>query len=158
MRTAVLLAVAATLLASAAVADEKPIKDQLVGSWALVSAADSADPKVDTKKSVGASLPTKMAAAFTPDGRVTWTIEQGDRRAGNKSAGPTKSVISGSYTVDEAERTISYHVDQLSYLVGSVDPKTTVAINGDRLELVSQQIKEQPASRAVRTQWRRVSQ
>lgn len=157
MRALTFIAVALPLVlpAKAATAQQKTLREQLVGTWNLVSIANASNGKSVPSDFAG----RKFASTYAPDGRVTWTVVQRAIGRGDAgSAGANKLVISGSYSINETDRSVLYHMDRASFLFGSTDPKTIVSINGDRLEQISQQTKEQPTTRTVRTQWQRVGQ
>ena len=122
--------VAATLLAlalSAGVAAAQPapsLKDQIVGSWNFVVAEVTAP---DGKKSFPFGETPKGILIFTADGRFAQIHVAGDvpRIASNNRltgtpeeyAGIMRRSLSvfGTYTVDEANKTVTYHIVSSSF-------------------------------------------
>jgi len=113
------------LIGSGAVAQQKPIKDQLVGAWTLLL-DDGINPD-------GTHVPTfgpnpAGTLIFTPNGRyslqIMRVISRGPFASNNRDAGTpeenkavSQGTIShfGTYTVDEGGKTVSFHVEGSSF-------------------------------------------
>jgi lipocalin-like protein len=123
------------LLAADAVGQQKPLKEQLVGAWTLVSASSGmwgSDPK--------------SLLIFTDNGRYSLSIMRSDRAkfaSNNRALGTPEenkatvqgtSTHFGAYSVNEADRTITFHVESASFpnWNGS-DQKRPVTLAGDEL-------------------------
>jgi hypothetical protein len=153
MRLSVFLAMAPVVcgLARTASADQKLIKDQLVGTWNLVSLVDAADGKSWTGRSLADQ---KIMAAFAPDGTVKWTVERRIIAPGDRMKPSLRTtVVSGTYSFDETGQSILYKAGLGPALFDSSDPKMNLKIDGDKLE------QESPAAgrgtRLVRSRWER---
>ena len=134
--------VLAVPLSGGAAAQERSLKDQLVGTWTLVSVADVYENgrKVDDwGRSVGG------AASFDANGRFTYMIIGGNlQERTNSPRISSRMVVAyyGRYTVDEAKKTITYTADR------STNPgfdggsrTTTLVLNGDDMTQRSQPLK-----------------
>jgi hypothetical protein len=113
------------LIGSGAVAQQKPIKDQLVGAWTLLL-DDGINPD-------GTHVPTfgpnpVGTLIFTPNGRyslqIMRVINRGPFASNNRDAGTAeenKAVSQGTFshfgtdTVDEGGKTLSFHVEGSSF-------------------------------------------
>jgi hypothetical protein len=140
---------------SIAASPPKPLKDQLVATWTLVSIADEANSK---GKSSQVQPPPGFTTTFEANGRVTSTIAGAGTIT--ETNGKTKPVdlravtFSGTYTINEADKTVTYQAerDVLSVL-RRTDPKTTVAVKGNQLEQV---VHPAGSSATTRLVWQRV--
>jgi hypothetical protein len=124
-------------LVSSAAAQQKTIKDQIVGTWTFVSALDV---HPDGKKVDRWGPNPKGIFMFDPHGHFTQFITRSDLpkiAAGASDKGTpdeNKAVLSGfvasfgTYTVDEANKTIVTHVE------GSVFPN---AIGRDQKRVIA---------------------
>ena len=102
------------LLPGAGLGQEKSLKEQIVGSWTLVQAVDT---NADGTKTNPWGANPKGAYMFGADGRFTQMLFHTDlpkidnRMAGtpdqNKAIAQGIVAMYGSYTVDEASKTIS---------------------------------------------------
>ena len=139
-------AMAASLLAvSAASGQQLPLKDQLVGTWMLVS--------WEQKKSDGTKLerygaiPTGIAF-FDAGGRYIITVMRSDRAnyasnalwqgtaEENKATADGTITYFGTYSVSDGDRSIAVHIEGSSFPNwNGADQKRAVAITGDRLTL-----------------------
>jgi hypothetical protein len=120
-----LFAVAAGLafLSHSVVAQQKPLKEQIVGSWTYASA--------DTVRPDGTKVPTwgpnfSGLIIFGNDGRFISLVGRdipkfasNSRATGtgdeNKAAVNGSIALFGRYTVNEAERTLTYNIERSSY-------------------------------------------
>jgi Lipocalin-like domain len=140
----VLILLAAALLPSSVVAQQKSIKDQLVGTWIFVSAQDV---KPDGSKVDPWGPNPKGAAMYDANGRFTFMIMRSDlpKFASNNRAQATadegKAVAQGmvayygTYTVNEADKTVSYRIEGSSYpnLTGGEQKRIITSLTADEL-------------------------
>jgi len=143
-RTFVLLLLAATLVPSNAAGQQKSIKDQLVGTWLFVSANDV---KPDGSKVDPWGPNPKGAAMYDANGRFTFMIMRSDlpKFSSNNRAQATaeegKAVAQGmvafygTYTVNEAEKTLTTRIEGSSYanLIGAEQKRVITSLTGDEL-------------------------
>lgn len=100
------------LSAGGAPAQQSSLKEQLLGTWTLTAIADVHEngKKVDDwGKSVGG------AATFDANGHFTWMIIGGNLPTTSNSPRISNRMVVayyGRYTVDEANRTITYTADR----------------------------------------------
>jgi len=125
LRTIIATLLALALSAGAAAAQSgTSLKDQIVGSWNFVVAEVTAP---DGKKSFPFGETPKGILIFTADGRFAQIHVAGDvpRIASNNRltgtpeeyAGIMRRSLSvfGTYTVDEAKKTVTYHIVSTSF-------------------------------------------
>jgi hypothetical protein len=129
---------------SNSVAQQKPLKEQIVGSWAFVSA--------DTVRPDGSKVPTfgpnpSGLLIFGSDGRYVSLVVRADvpkfasnsRTAGtpdeNKAAVQGSIAHFGRYTINEAEHTLTMHIERSSY------PNWSGAEQGRPFTLVGDELK-----------------
>jgi hypothetical protein len=158
-----LMAVAAALLPSGAVAQQKSIKDQLVGTWIFVSAQDA---KPDGSKVDPWGPNPKGAAMYDANGRFTFMIMRSDlpkfvsNNRAQASAEEGKAVAQGmiamygTYTVDEADKTLTTRVEGSSYpnLVGAEQKRVIGSLTADELRYTNPATSTGTKAEAV---WRR---
>jgi hypothetical protein len=116
-----------TLALSAGAAAAQPaasLKDQIVGSWNFVVAEVTAS---DGKKSFSFGETPKGILIFTPDGRFAQIHIAGDVpkiASNNRLTGTPEEYagimqrslsVFGTYTVDEANKTVTYHIVSSSF-------------------------------------------
>ena len=140
---AVVLAVCAgALLTGNAAAQQKTLKEQLVGNWKVVSIKEVyPDGHADTPW--GPNLTGNFS--FDPDGKVSVVIIGGDLP--NPSGKPQESarqVVAyfGTYTIDEASKAVTYTAERAT--VPSFDGlarKASVTVNGDEFQQKSAPVK-----------------
>ncbi len=117
---AAIAALSLTLVPSITMAQQKSLKDQIVGTWTLVSWVQTLK---DGSKNLRFGNDPKGVNTFTPDGHFTLIITRPNLpkiSSGNPEK-PTpeeaQALVSGSiayfgtYTVDEAAKTVSEHLD-----------------------------------------------
>ena len=133
------------LATSSAIAQQKPLKEQLVGAWSLVS-FDSFDGR-------GAKIPNmegrdvKGVLIFTNNGRMSTQIitefpKLGSNARLDSTAAEDKAVAHGvlsyfgAYTVSEADKTITYSIERSSF-PNQITPsaKRVATLTGDELKL-----------------------
>jgi hypothetical protein len=129
-----------------AVAQQKSLKDQLVGTWTLVSfdSFDASGTKVPSME--GSDL--KGLLIFTDSGRVSFQIisefPKLESKARLKTTPAEEKAVAhgvlsnfGTYTVDEADKTINYFIERSSFpnQVTGTDAKRVATLTGDELKL-----------------------
>jgi len=141
--TTAILALA--LLAGGAVGQQQSLKEQLVGSWTLVSWEQKKGDGTKVQR-YGAN-PTGIAF-FDAGGRYIITVMRSDR-AGyasnalwqgtaeeNKATADGTITYFGTYSVSDADSSIAIHIEGSSFPNwNGVDQKRIVAIAGDQLTL-----------------------
>jgi hypothetical protein len=138
------LVLGVAMLPGGAIAQQKSIKDQLVGAWSLLLV----DYIKDDGSHVSAYGPNPDGSLiFTPDGHFSWQIFRYGRPAfasKNVMAGTadeTKAAFQGmitsfgTYTVDEASKTITYRIAASSFphWDATVQKRPVTAITGEVL-------------------------
>jgi hypothetical protein len=125
------------LMSNGAVGQQKSIKDQLVGSWYLVTNQQTLPD--GTKRSIYGTNP-KGINIFTPDGRFVVLFTRGDlpKIAGTDRAKATadeaKAIVAGSigyfgtYTVDETAKIITYRTEGTTLANQSVEQKRIITV------------------------------
>ena len=132
------------LLAAGAFGQQPSLKEQLVGTWTVVS--------WEQKKSDGTKLqqfganPTGIA--FFDGGRYVITVMRSDRARyasnalwhgtaeENKATADGTQTYFGTYTIDEADRSMAIHVEGSSFPNwNGTNQKRIVAITGNQLTL-----------------------
>ena len=141
----VVTALGLPLLATGAVSQQQALKEQLIGTWTVVS--------WEQKKADGAKLqqfganPTGIAF-FDAGGRYIITVMRSDRpryasnalwqgtAEENKATADGTMTYFGTYAVNEADRSIAIHIEGSSFPNwNGADQKRFVAITGDQLTL-----------------------
>jgi Lipocalin-like domain len=138
------IVLATALLPSSVVAQQKSIKDQLVGTWIFVSAHDV---KPDGSKVDPWGPNPKGAAMYDANGRYTFMIMRSDlpKFASNNraqaSAEEGKAVAQGmiafygTYTVNEGDKTLTTRIEGSSYpnLIGGEQKRVITSLTADEL-------------------------
>jgi hypothetical protein len=136
------------LLAGNAVAQQKPLKEQLVGTWNLAAWERTAPD--GTKVHAYGSNP-KGVAHFGADGRFFIFFANGDlpRLSSNERTKATpqeaKTVMdgmiayAGTYTLDEASKTITYRIDITSFpnQLGVEQKRVITSLTADELKFMN---------------------
>jgi len=142
----VIAALGLALLPGIAVSQQKPLKDAIVGSWTITSVVDQYE-NGKKKNPWGAGL--KSNFAYDGAGRFSQMII-GEPQPAMKTADTRKPdalmvAYYGSYTVNEATKTIAMKIDGHSYSprAGTQQTWTVAAIKGDTLSLVGSPRKDQ---------------
>jgi hypothetical protein len=132
-------------LPGAAFAQQKTLKEAIVGTWTMTSVYEQRE---DGKRNDPFGAGAKGQYVFGTDGSYTLTII-GEPRADMKSDNPRRPdayvvVTSGRYTVDEAKKTIMYKVERAgnSMRIGT-DSSDVVSISGDVASFVGSSRKDQ---------------
>jgi hypothetical protein len=134
-------------LPGSTVAQQKSLKEQIVGTWMIVSS--------DTVQPNGTRTPTfgpnpKGIAIFDAGGRYAFSFTNSGlpKFAGNNrltaTAEENKAVVQGSlahfgtYTVNEADRSFALHIESSSFPNwAGTDQKRTFTIQGDDLKWIT---------------------
>jgi hypothetical protein len=129
---------AACLLVGDATAQQVSLKDQLTGAWSLVSAADV----YENGRSVDDWGPTvKGAVNFDPNGRFTWIIigEKAISKSGSPRVADRMAIAYfGSYSVDEATRTVTYRIERGSNSqLDGLSRKASIIIQGNGMKQIA---------------------
>jgi hypothetical protein len=135
-----ILTLAFGLQPSAALGQQKSLKEQIVGSWTLVQATDT---HADGTKSNPWGANPKGAYMFSVDGRFTQMLfhtdlPKIDNRMGgtpdqNKAIAQGLVAMYGSYTVDEANKTVVVKFEGSSFakFVGTEGKRIITSIDGN---------------------------
>jgi hypothetical protein len=128
-----------------AAAQQKSLKEQLVGTWVYVSVYDQYE---DGKKTHSFGTGVKGSLTFDGNGRFSQIIV-GEARPELKTNDPRRPdalvvAFYGTYAVNEAEKTYSTRIEAAAYSarVGT-EFKVAVTINGDTLRYVGSPRKDQ---------------
>jgi hypothetical protein len=164
MLRAVCLCVLATLTAGLAQAQNKMIKDGIVGAWSLVSVtADLANGS----KSEPFGADPKGIIIFTPDGHFALFQSRAElpKIASNDRAKATAeeaaAIIAGSiayfgtYSVDEAERCLSVTLDRLTFpnlFGGPAQKRLITSLDTNELKFTNPRT---PSGMTLQTVWKR---
>jgi hypothetical protein len=116
MTTLAFLCLGIALPASDAVGQQKTLKELIVGTWLLDSVYNQTQ---DGKKHDMFGPGVKGIAMFDGNGRFSWQIISADRSksASNNPLNPVGPAIAyfGTYTVDEAAKTVTYHIERATF-------------------------------------------
>jgi hypothetical protein len=135
-----ILALGFALQTSTALGQQKSLKEQIVGSWTLVEATDI---HADGTKTNSWGANPKGAYMFGADGRFTQMLfhtdlPKVDNRMGgtpdqNKAIAQGTVAMYGSYTVDEANKTVVVKFEGASFakFVGTEGKRVITSINAD---------------------------
>jgi hypothetical protein len=106
-----------TLLAGNAVAQQKTLKERIIGIWALNSAYEQG--KDDRRFASSWGPDVKGTVIFSPTSRFALEIIAAHRpksTAGDPSSPIGKAIAYfGTYSVDGAKKTITYHIERATY-------------------------------------------
>jgi hypothetical protein len=146
MTTAAILCLAVGLSASASLAQQKPLKDQLVGTWTLVS-SDQVLPDGSKLKQFGTN--PKGINVFDANGRFFLMIASADnskiaskdpsRKTNSEEVGGliVESIAYyGTYIVNEAERVAILHLDASTFpnQIGTDQKRSIISLTADELK------------------------
>ena len=121
------------------------LRDSLIGTWTITAVRNHYDDGT-TRTVFGAGVTGRYV--FGRDGVFSETII-GEPRADLKSSDPRKPdayvvVNLGHYTVDEANRTISYRIDRAAYSPRNGGERSLIAtMHGGTASLVTAKIKDE---------------
>jgi hypothetical protein len=156
------LAVALASLPGSIVAQQRSLKEQLIGAWTLVSCEVTRD---GAKQPYCADSNPNGILIFDASGRyATMTAARGRPKftgGGNRSAASAEEYKAaamglvanfGTWSVNEADKTLAQHYEGALFPnVEGVDVKSTVSLSGDELKLIT----PIPASATDQAVWRR---
>ena len=150
-----LLLLLGALSGSSVAAEQKSLKDRLVGTWTLISISNELGSE-DKRRAV--SPPAKYTTTFEPNGRVTSTMTAAvtvQELDGKPRPDTIRTVtFSGTYAVDDTDRSVTYQPERGSLgFSGATDPKTVVIVKGNQFEQVSHSLGSSATTREV---WQRV--
>jgi hypothetical protein len=143
--TTALLCLAVTLSASDSLAQQKSLKEQLVGTWTLVS-SDQILPDGSKLKQFGAN--PKGINVFDANGRFFLMIASADnskiaskdpsRKTNSEEFGgliTESTAYYGTYTVNEAERGAMLHLEASTFpnQIGTDQKRTITSLSADEL-------------------------
>ena len=146
MTTTALLCLTVGLSASDSLAQQKSLKEQLVGTWTLVS-SDQVMPDGSKLKQFGAN--PKGINVFDANGRFFLMIASADnskiaskdpsRKTNSEEVGGliVESIAYyGTYTVNEAERDAVLHLEASTFpnQIGTVQKRTITSLTADELK------------------------
>jgi hypothetical protein len=146
-RVCCIAALGMSLVAGGAFGQQKPLADQLLGTWTLVSH--------ESVRADGSRLPVygpnpKGVAFFDAGGHFVITVMRADRARyaidfptqgtseENKDTAQGTMTYFGIYSVNEADHTIALHIEASSFPNwNGADQKRIFAIAGDQLTLTA---------------------
>ncbi len=140
------LAVGLALQPGAALSQQKPLKEQIVGAWTLVSAIDT---QADGTKTNPWGANPKGTYMFDANGRFTQMLMHTDlpkidnRMGGtpdqNKAIAQGVIAMYGTYTVDEASKTITVRFEGSSFAKfnGTEGKRVVTSITEDELRTMN---------------------
>ena len=146
MRTLTVIGLSAILAAGAglspgsAVAQQKSLKEQLVGTWILVSCDLSRDGTT-----VALCVNTSGSLSFDASGRYTTVVAARGRPKAdrNSPADEIKAAVQGvvaafgTWSANDADKIITRHIEgQIIPMAEGTDTKDTAIVAGDELRLV----------------------
>ena len=145
MTTMSLLFLGIALLAGDAVAQQKTLKEQLVGTWTFVSAVDV---QKDGSKTDRWGPNPKGMVMFDANGRYAFVITRSDlpqfasKNVTQGTAEENKAVVQGlivhfgTYSVNEADKILTTHVEGSSFPnLNGIDQKRTItSLTADELK------------------------
>ena len=136
-----------SLLAGNSFGQQEPLAQQLLGTWALVS-HESVRPDGSRVPVYGAN--PSGVAIFDPGGHFIITVMRSDRAKyavdlptqgaveENKATAQGTITYFGTYSVNEADRSIAIHIEASSFPNwNGTDQKRTFAVMGDQLTLTA---------------------
>ena len=144
-RRTALAVTAAALSAPAAMAQQRSLKDQLVGTWTLVSTETDAYNNAAKRRIANG----KGVLMFDAGGRYASFTANGDRSKYRSATNPTTEEIAanvrdyfaanfGTWSINEADKTLTRHYDTaLNPNNDGIDTKVTVSLSGDELRLTT---------------------
>jgi Lipocalin-like domain len=143
----VIAAFGLALLPGSAVSQQKTLKEQLVGTWNLVSYESLADD--GSKKAVFGAQPKGVlmldanghyAMVLTDPGRPKWKSDLRTQTTPEEFTTAAKGLIAqyGGWSVDEATKTWTRKVEgALTPNLAGVEQKMTVAVSADELKVTT---------------------
>jgi hypothetical protein len=152
-----------TLLPGSAVSEERSLREQLVGTWKIVS-VNNTRPDGSVKQIFGPN--PKGIAVFDARGNTVIVLMRSDRpkfAANNRDLGTAdenKATVQGThayfgtYSVIEKEKTLVFHVEGNTFPnQEDIDTKRLISIDGDKFTWITPNPSVGGTSEAV---WKRV--
>ena len=158
MTTMVLLCVGVALPAGDALAQQKSLKEQLVGTWTLVSLVEQYQDGRKDSNSFGPNLKGMLILDRT--GRFSLHLIGGDRaKTGGNPRSPVGPAVAyfGTYSVGEGDKSLTYHVERSTFpdFEGTDQKATITTINGDELTYVRAPIPSPTGTFVPTLEWKR---
>jgi hypothetical protein len=164
LRFAAIAALAPTLLPGSAVSQERSLREQLIGTWKIVS-VDNTRPDGSIKQIFGPH--PKGIAVFDARGNTAIILMRSDRpkfAANNRDLGTPeefKATVQGThayfgtYSVIEPEKTLVFHVEGNTFPNQErIDTERFISINGDEFRWTTPNPSVGGRSEAI---WKRVN-
>jgi len=153
------------MLPHTAMSQQKSIKEEIVGAWALVSVTAE---RADGSKGEPFGDNPKGIIIFTPDGLFSLLQSRADvpKLAENDRAKATpeeaKAIVSssiayyGTYSVNEAEKSLSVKIEASTFsnLIGPEQKRIVTLLTVDELKFTNPAT---PAGVTLQTAWKRAS-
>jgi len=165
-RTTLAFTAASLLCLGACPASAQSIKQQIVGTWTL---AENYILYQDGRKAEAFGGDQKGLAMLDANGRFSWLIMGGGRKkfaSNNRTEGTAeenKAAVFGSiayygtYTVDEATKTVTYNIDRSSFPNwDGTSRKANVTITGDEFKQQAAPIPSAAGTYVPHLVWKRV--
>jgi Lipocalin-like domain len=147
----------AMVAAGVATASAQTIKEQLVGTWTLVSLVEQYQDGRKETAPFGPNLKGQLMLDRT--GRFSLQlIGERPKAAGNPRTpvGPAVAYF-GTYSVGEGDKSLTYHVERATITAfEGTDQKATVTINGDDMSYVRAPIPSPEGTFVPTLTWKRV--
>ena len=147
----------AMVAASVATASAQTIKEQLVGTWTLVSLVEQYQDGRKETAPFGPNLKGQLMLDRT--GRFSLQlIGERPKTAGNprNPVGPAVAYF-GTYSVSEGDKSLTYHVERATITAfEGTDQKATVTITGDDMSYVRAPIPSPEGTFVPTLTWKRV--
>lgn len=133
------------LISASCLAQQKSIREQIIGSWAFVSAIST---RSDGSKTNNWDANATGSLIYLPNGRFSFMILRSDIpkfERGKATSEQHKAAVQGTiayhgtYTVDEATKTVSHRVQgsSMSALNGTEQKRMVVSVTADELKYVN---------------------
>ena len=164
LRSSAIVLFGLALLSGSAVSGEKSLRDQLVGTWKIVS-VNNTRPDGSIKQIFGPN--PKGIVVFDAGGNTAFILMRSGRpkfAANNRDLGTPeefKATVQGThayfgtYSVIEAEKTLVFHVEGNTFPnQEGIDTKRLISINGDEFRWTTPNPSVGGRSEAV---WKRVN-
>jgi hypothetical protein len=143
--TVAFLGLGCSLVSHTAFGETPSLRDSLVGAWTITAVKNQYDDGT-TRNVFGAGVTGRYV--FGRDGVFSETIigePRGDLKSGDPRRPDAYVVVNlGHYTVDEANRSISYKIDRAAFSPRNGSERSLIAtVKGDTATLVTAKIKDE---------------